>query len=60
MKIRRKLTCVCTLLLILTLTVSIAPATACAAPKAMPGGITFDAAFYGAMYPDVVKVFGAD
>ena len=60
MKIRQKARCVITLLLILTLAVSIAPATACAAPKTMPGGITFDAAFYGAMYPDVVKVFGTD
>ncbi|MBR1470412.1 MAG: NPCBM/NEW2 domain-containing protein [Lachnospiraceae bacterium] len=34
--------------------------TAMAAPKTMPDGNTFDAAFYASTYPDVAAVFGGD
>ena len=57
---KNSLTLLSALLLSAVLILNATPATACAAPKEMPGGVIFDAAFYGAMYPDVVKVFGTD
>lgn len=46
--------------MILTAVVSAAPAPVFAAPKQMPDGQIFDAEYYAAHNPDVVKAFGTD
>lgn len=40
--------------------VALQPMTALAAPKSMPNGDTFDAEYYAANNPDVVKAFGTN
>lgn len=45
---------------LLTIVMSAAPAPVFAAPKQMPDGQMFDAQYYAAKNPDVVKAFGTD